>query len=271
MSNLYGGGDISPSHFAIVVLDEAGRYLEASMGVAEKDTEKVRADLDPRDRIRVYPVPAATKDPADQMFRHWAVGSAVRTVFCMLDPDYTLWYAQEDYAFEAPGGAHKTGETGGLFKFSALDRSRTLVRLHAPGTLKYFSTGSGVSEKTALREQLIRDHGAPSLAFGADKHSDFYDAYALAVLAFVERQVFLGEMTLAQLREYERAVLLRTTPSWPTNVLARPWASVAHRLEARERNQRVAAALEAQKQAEKDAKAAEKAAKASAAAAKRKR
>jgi len=162
--------------------------------------------------------------------------------------DDEVYVAMEDYPYRATDNAYQIGEASGIARL-ALVRTGFRLRLIDPGTLKIFITGKanpGVEHdeeghvvetlsktgkklsnselgKMAMKEAMQKNYCANFDPLTGDAEGDMYDALALAQFARLEYLVRKGELDLKNLSEGQRRVFLRTTPSFPTNILERPF------------------------------------------------
>lgn len=227
MNDRYYGFDLSPTHFAVVRLTRAFDFDGAVIALPANKLWTARAAAAAFPNVTILPVPAASKDHSEQLCRLHAIVTAAGLAFDMLMPPAggRMWVAIEDYAFHTDYTPHRTGEVGGGCRVEILRRGG-VIRLWTPDTIKYAATGKGSAEKEQVRDAML-DRGAVGIAESADPYFDYYDAYALARLSVLEVQVRDGHLDLSDLLAHERKTMLRVTPTWPTNVLARDWADLS--------------------------------------------
>lgn len=138
----------------------------------------------------------------------------------------------EDYAYDASQGSHQLGELGGIVRVLCWDRG-TRLRLHSPGSIKMFGADNGTASKEFLVEK-VRAKWAVDFSYyvapakkgkpNTDTSEDLVDAYVLARMALSEAMLRAGTLNLAELgTDKERQTFLRTTPTYPVNVLGREW------------------------------------------------
>jgi len=220
------GMDLSLRHGAVVELDEAGGcehwYYTDRVGSANRSPSGVR-------------LPAAIMKIDDYQLRGilrlvW-LRAWVKSLVGTCKP-YAV--ALEDYAFDAGQGAHQLGELGGIVRVACWDK-KTRLRLHSPGAVKMFGADNGNADKELVKAGAKRKWGvdfnrydAPPKKVGAklntDISEDLTDAYVMARMAMVEVMLRAGTITLKDLgSDKERQTFLRTTPTYPVNVLGREW------------------------------------------------
>ena len=132
----------------------------------------------------------------------------------------------EDYAFAGKAGQHSIAQVGGVLRFLIMLRGlrRHNVRLHPPGTINVYATGStsAAGDKHAVHTAIIGMHpGAKDLP--SDSEGDMIDAYAMAGIVYLEQQVRAGRANLSDLTDGQRQIFLRVTKAFPENLLARPF------------------------------------------------
>jgi hypothetical protein len=139
----------------------------------------------------------------------------------------------EDYAYTATGQGYQIGEVVGSLKGTALTHpgGDFRLRLYDPMSVKLFATNSGKSDKDAMRRAALDTWGADFERYGRKNDDtgpaeDLCDALALAVMVWTEVHVRAGRLNLSDLPEGQRRVFLRTTKTYPVNVLDREWVTV---------------------------------------------
>jgi len=141
--------------------------------------------------------------------------------------------ALEDYAYDAGQGSHQLGELGGTAHLVCWDRNIRL-RMHSPGSVKMFGGDNGNATKEMLSERVKAKWNVdwtycdppakPSKKKNTNTSEDLVDAYVLARMALVEVKLRKGMMNMQDLgTDKERQCFLRTTPTFPVNVLGREW------------------------------------------------
>lgn len=146
----------------------------------------------------------------------------------------------EDYAVGKSQGAHYLGEAGCLLRLS-LAHARIPFRAYDPHSLKMFATGSGNAPKEIVEPKVSQRWGVSFEKFrGEIKKSktkevvkdceisaDLADAFVAAKLAETEVLLRQGKINLSDLLDdKQRQVFLRTTKTYPINILGRGWISL---------------------------------------------
>lgn len=219
------GMDISLRHGALVELSEDNEvnhwYYTDMAGVAKRSKTGFR-------------IPPAIFKETDFQKRNlmrlvWA-RAWFRRILRDRAPDIV---ALEDYAYDAPQGAHQLGELGCVAKVACWDLGVKL-RLHAPGAIKMFGADNGNADKNLVKERVQSKwnidwnyYDAPAQP-GKKKNTevseDLTDAYVLAKMALSESLIRSGRLTLEALgTDKERQTFLRATKAFPVNVLCREW------------------------------------------------
>lgn len=222
------GMDLSLLHGAVVALDEAGGcefwYYTERAGTAERH----------KNASRIPPIILKQELHLRNVLRLVWVRAWLKTVLRISAP---FAVALEDYAYAADQGSHQLGELGGVARLSCWDL-KVRLRLHSPGTIKMFGADNGSADKGAVKDGVRRKWGADFDRYdapakpGAKKQDtsiseDLTDAYVLARMVLAEARIRAGTMMLSELgSDKERQAFLRTTPTYPINVLGREWVAL---------------------------------------------
>lgn len=218
--SLYYGADASVAHGAVVAIDSDGRFVGADYYTPIKKLAKIS--------LGGCYIPTAKKfggeDPAlGGLRRLVAIRRFVEAL--MLSADCV--FCQEDYAQRAIGRTHHIGEVGALFKLKALDEG-CRVRVHDPMSVKMFGAESGAADKDDMEAGVKRIWGwEPPSEYEGHVREDVIDAYVLAQMGRVEEMVRSGAVGLEDLRPRARELFLRVTKTYPVNLLARDYATLA--------------------------------------------
>jgi Holliday junction resolvasome RuvABC endonuclease subunit len=224
------GMDISLNHGAIVELTGGRltnfRYYTTLVGSASLSNRGTRIDsdlfrLDVKHNLCVARL-AWIRTYLDQAFSHTSA----------------VYAGIEDYALRAEQGAHQLGEAGGLAKLVCWDNGVRL-RLHDPTSVKMFAAHDGTCQKDAV-QRAVEDRWGVNFS-SLDQHpaqptaknptpkpnmqtsEDLCDAFAVAMLVWVEIQLRHGKIALSDLHEKEVRVFNRITKTYPINLLSREW------------------------------------------------
>lgn len=219
------GFDISLNHGAVVELTNGKRswasYYTNVAGVAARWSTGARLPAPP------------TKDGDKQQYQMerlaWVEGW-LALVLQARRPDFA---GIEDYALRAEQGAHQLGEVGGCARL-LMWKMGVRFRKHDPISVKMFVTHDGTAQKDLIERCVTKRWGAdfsevnmpakPGKKQARTTSEDLADAFAVAKLVDVERQIRSGQLTLDKLgHDKERQVFNRVTKTYPTSLLAREW------------------------------------------------
>lgn len=225
-SILTQGWDISLNHGAVVQLrngelDAYWFYTDKVVKTAGQRRHGMRIEM---------PTP---KQQPDKQIR-----SAIRLAWVSrwLDrvpleilPDFACL---EDYALGADQGAHYIGEIGGKARSLLWDRG-IKYRLYDPITVKMFVTHDGTAQKDLVEECAEDRWGVdfshcnpkPTKAGKENRTTseDLADAYTMAKMVWVERNLRNGSVSLTDLPLKEVQIFNRITKAYPINILGREW------------------------------------------------
>jgi Holliday junction resolvasome RuvABC endonuclease subunit len=220
------GIDLSLNHAGLVIIDEAGEMIRWGF---------------------VTDVKSASQHPGGTLLPKW-VGQDPQQLGC----SRLRWWRDflgdfcrrarnewdveivgiEDYAFDAKGHAHATGELGGIARVAALDANCKL-RLHDPSSVKMFAAHNGHANGFDVLEAVERRWVGDAFRAACppakkDKQNtlpaeDLAAAYTVARLVWTEVQLRAGKMALEDLHEKEIQVFNRVTKATPVNLLGRNW------------------------------------------------
>jgi hypothetical protein len=222
---IFQGWDISLNHGAVVQLrdgelDNFWYYTDVASSADRSKPHGFRLKL-----------PTKADRQTKQMLRlAWIERWLDKTILVPNKPDFV---GIEDYAIRAEQGAHYLGEVGGVARLLCWFRG-VRFRLHDPVSAKMFSTWDGTAKKdlveAKVKERWGQDFGRynqPPPKRGKQSHrtsEDLADGYALARLIRMEAQLRAGEIQLTDLEhDKERRVFIRTTKTYPINLLGREW------------------------------------------------
>jgi hypothetical protein len=223
------GMDLSLRHGAVIELDEDLNwnhwyYTDRAGTAARSETGQ-----------RIPPAIFKTDDfHLRDILRLLWVRAWVKNLVTKREP-YAV--ALEDYAYDAGQGSHQLGELGGIVRVVCWD-TKIRLRLNAPGTVKMFGADNGNAGKELVKEGVKRKWGMDFSSFDApgkpgkkqntDISEDLTDAYVMARMAMAEVRLRKGTMTLDELgSDKERQAFLRTTSTFPVNVLGREWVHIS--------------------------------------------
>ena len=190
------GLDLSPAHFAMVRLDAFGQFKAAAMaGKPALRKAWAKATLP---NVAVYTITDTG------LHRLRSLRNAVTAAWAIIGGDPGVRIAMEDYALNvgSKGRVFETGESSGVARLELLDNGASM-RFWAPTSVKLGATGYGGADKNPVRASMI-EFGAPVLPNNCDPDGDFYDAYALARLCWLETEIRAGRMTSADCSAGER-------------------------------------------------------------------
>ena len=212
------GADLAPTHAGFVLIDEADEivdlwYTTTVAGVAKKH----------RNGYRLGP-----KAPKDRDLLRMARLALLQQVANEALARRVDLLAVEGYALrQTRGNPYDIGGAGDLVRMLAYHRGIP-IREYDPATTRMFICHNGNAPKERAVEDTIRrwklDLGKFLVGTDENTHDDLADAFAVAVVGMTERKIRAGTLDLADLsHEKERQVFLRTTKTYPVNLLSRPY------------------------------------------------
>lgn len=218
------GWDISLNHGAVVQLKDGELdnwwYYTDQAGSAARSTEHGAR------------VPINSKADRHTMAMErlaWIERWLDKTILVPTQPQFV---GVEDYALRAEQGAHQMGEVGGIARILLWFRG-VHFRLHDPISVKMFATHDGTAQKDGVEQAVAERWGwqfdaynQPPPAKGKPNRrtsEDLADAFAIAMLVWIEWQLRNGLTMLSDLATKEIQVFNRTTKTYPTSLLGREW------------------------------------------------
>jgi hypothetical protein len=231
---LFAGLDQSLDHAGLVLIDEQGNMVERLAIAAKKNQlpkpTKTDGVVDTCWAGNWLMQDFSKLERADKQFHRmaWWVG-AWRSISMYFEGAYggehCVYLAMEDYAFGTNHNSYQIGEVGGAARYWLVKSGGVHLRLHDPMTLKGFTTGNYTAKKEEVQAAIKEMYPIRFDEYHGDVEGDLYDALALANIMRLEMQVRSGEIELKNLPEHQRAIFLRTTKSFSTNLLDRPFTS----------------------------------------------
>ncbi len=218
------GCDISPSHWAFVLIDEDGRLLALHFAHSKKivvdAVSKVKVPFKPIGHL--LPKKGKRDDLADFQTRRLLENyTTFRHIIDGLEPSHV---AIEGYAFGQRTSAYTIGETTGLLKLIVYHMGIPM-RIYSPNDVKIFATSKGNAEKDIVRDAVKEQFDASPYVHGSceDVSFDLADAFVLADLVKTEALLRVGKLRLDHLNETAIRTFQRTTERNPVNLLGREW------------------------------------------------
>lgn len=218
------GADISLNHGAVVLIERGKlidyRYYTTIVSAADRNKQGTRLNFEAMKK----------KDKQSAAVERIAF---VESWFNKALKDWAPKYAGlEDYAIHAEYQTHQLGEVGGAVRV-AMWKFGVPFRLSDPTSSKMFVTHDGGAQKD-LVERFVRERwGADFSACNGKAQKgkepkrtsseDLADAFGLAKLVQTEVRLRSGKLTLRELHAKEIRVFNRTTKTYPTNILDRPF------------------------------------------------
>lgn len=219
------GCDISPSHWAFVLLgEEDGPPLALRFA----HWKKVVVDTVSKAKSPVKPIGyVLPKKPKRESLEDFQVKRLLanytifRRIIVELEPSHV---SIEGYAFGQRTSAYTIGETTGLLKLIVY-HTGIPMRIYSPNDVKIFATSKGNAEKDIVRDAIKGQFDASPYVHGSceDVSFDLADAFVLADLVRTEALLRVGKLRLDHLNEKAIRTFQRTTERNPVNLLGREW------------------------------------------------
>ena len=153
--------------------------------------------------------------------------------FCELSTSDSddIYFAIEGYSYGSKSNStYQIGELGGVVR--DICYLFGCIRIHDPYSIKLWATNKGNAKKRAMynaytKYSVCLDDIHKLIEEGKDDlkgvGTDVIDAFWLADLLRVELDIRDGTLQLTDLSEGQRQVFLRTTKTYPINMLNRPF------------------------------------------------
>jgi len=221
------GWDQSTNHGGIVVLDNLGDLVDFFF-LADRamDAKKRKGAARIPNRIKAYKEKGVRDCRRLVWVGRW-LAALVNHLHRIAD-GRPVYMAIEDYAYGASGQVYQIAEVVGSLKGTALTHpgGKFRLRLYDPMSVKLFAANHGHADKEDMRLAAMKNWGADFDQYGPGPEEDLCDALALAVMAWTEAHVRAGRLNLSDLPEGQRRIFLRTTKTYPVNVLDRDWVTL---------------------------------------------
>lgn len=212
------GADLAPTHAGFVLIDDADEIVDLWYTTTIAGVAKVHPN-----GYRLGP-----KAPKDRDLLRMARLALLQQVAgeALARPIDLL--AVEGYALrQTRGNPYDIGGAGDLVRMLAYHRGIP-IREYDPATTRMFVCHNGNAPKEQAVDTTIRrwklDLGRFEVGTDSATFEDLADAFAVAVVGMAELKIRAGVLDLADLsHEKERQVFLRTTKTYPMNLLVRPF------------------------------------------------
>lgn len=219
------GLDLSPTHFALVGVDENEHFVGGFMATTAKTAKKLTRSVVHTSVVKPLPKFASLLAKLSRL--EGLKFTLVRALQEVAGDTAGVPLSLEDYAYASANQAHQIGETAGLCRLAILNAGMRL-RLYTPNSIKFYATGNGAATKQMICAAMLERGahvlgGDQSFAEEVDEHGDFYDAYALALMTLDEVRLRAGTLKLEDLSDSRRKAFTKTDKAG-NNVLVTPWA-----------------------------------------------
>lgn len=138
------------------------------------------------------------------------------------------YIALEDYAYGATGNTFNIGEFVGLLKIKLIESGYKL-RLYEPSVIKKFATGKGNADKVSMGDAYINSTSSHKLNIKENLEdyespkADIVDAFWIASLNLLERQVRIGTELLSNLTEKQIEIFNAVSNKKKINILTQEY------------------------------------------------
>lgn len=226
------GLDISLDHGGVVILTKEGE-LENYCALT---TVKKYVDVDSE---HVLLLTKQEKEEPKESFRLRRIEEYWDRLDSFIHQDWgePIYFSVEGYSYSSQSTSIcQIAELTGYLKYKIFEKGR-FTRIHDPLSVKLFATNKGnclkkeivekVQQYLSIPQGLIKKKEIKKRGEKIEEYNgpatDIADAYFLAKMLWTELMVREGKVTLEQLSEGERRIFLRTTKTYPVNLLARPF------------------------------------------------